>query len=308
MKDIDSSVKQYEKRLFNQLFKGRESVSTKTLQNSFFQHINAANQNINTYFKGENSLYDSKSQGLAFMGSIIGFLILGSFAMILNYARFGMMRFMSVEIVLFIGPAVVIALLGATVRGSELKQTKLWRVKKLIPMLGSLILMGIIYDTSLRFHVNAFYMLIGSGLTLLGIYNATQATQYTENGNDWMSQILGMKDFIKSVELDQLELLVEEDPHLFYNVLPFAYVLDLSDRWIKKFETLTIPPSTWYVTPMHYHPRMYRNLNTTMSKLNSSMTSVPAAKGSSGGGFSSGGSSGGSFGGGGFGGGGGGSW
>jgi hypothetical protein len=52
-------------------------------------------------------------------------------------------------------------------------------------------------------------------------------------------ELEGLKKFIKTAEVDKLKALVEENPSYFYNVLPFAYIFNLSDKWIKQFEKLT---------------------------------------------------------------------
>ena len=107
-------------------------------------------------------------------------------------------------------------------------------------------------------------------------------------------------------------MFVEQTPHIFYNILPYAYVLGLNDLWAKKFETIAIQEPTWYTTTTGtaFNPYMMtRSLNRSVAVMNSNMSSVPESQSSSDGGFGSGGSSGGSsFGGGGFGGGGVGSW
>ena len=41
-------------------------------------------------------------------------------------------------------------------------------------------------------------------------------------------------------------MLVEEDPAYFYNVLPYAYVMGLTKKWIEKFENIVPEPVEWY--------------------------------------------------------------
>lgn len=60
-----------------------------------------------------------------------------------------------------------------------------------------------------------------------------------------VGRVEGLKRFIKTAELNKLQMLVEEDPQYFYNILPYAYIFNLTNKWIKKFETLVIPESDW---------------------------------------------------------------
>ncbi len=60
-----------------------------------------------------------------------------------------------------------------------------------------------------------------------------------------LGKILGFRDFIEKAEADRLEALVEEDPQYFFNILPYAYSLGISDKWIKNFETLPVTEPLW---------------------------------------------------------------
>jgi uncharacterized membrane protein len=103
-------------------------------------------------------------------------------------------------------------------------------------------------------------------------------------------------------------MLVKDDPEYFYKILPYAYVLNVSDVWSKKFESIAIPQPSWYAssTPGYFNSFLFMNsMNHTLGTMNRAMTSAPRSRGG-GGGFGGGG--GGGFSGGGFGGGGGGHW
>ena len=48
------------------------------------------------------------------------------------------------------------------------------------------------------------------------------------------------KDLV-TAEKDKLESLVEKNPHYFYDILPYTYVLNISKKWIRKFENIKMP-------------------------------------------------------------------
>lgn len=116
----------------------------------------------------------------------------------------------------------------------------------------------------------------------------------TPYGTEMLGRIRGFKNFLETAERDRLEALVMENPQYFYEILPFTYVLGVSDKWMKKFESITVEAPTWY-TGYHYsafdYMMFHRFMNSTMSSATSSMTSTPSSGG--GGGFSGGGSGGG---------------
>ena len=70
----------------------------------------------------------------------------------------------------------------------------------------------------------------------------------TEKGNKLYGKILGFRNFLDVAEKEQLEKQVEQNPKYFYDILPYAYVLGLSDVWINKFEAITMNPSDWLVS------------------------------------------------------------
>ena len=82
----------------------------------------------------------------------------------------------------------------------------------------------------------------------------------------------------------------------FYGILPYAYVLGVSDVWIKKFESIVVPQASWYESSTGDIFTMHTCTHILSS---ASKASVPKSSGSSGGGFSGGGFSGGGSGGGG---------
>lgn len=128
----------------------------------------------------------------------------------------------------------------------------------------------------------------------------------TKYGNEMLGKLKGFKNFLETAEKEKLEAMVLDNPNYFYDILPFTYVLGVSDKWIKKFETISLQAPTWYNSPNAFDVSTFGTfVNSTMVSAQSAMSSSPS---SDSGGGSSGGSSGGGSSGGGSGGGGGGSW
>ena len=63
----------------------------------------------------------------------------------------------------------------------------------------------------------------------------------TEYGEKITAQIKGFRNFLITAEKPKLEALVAENPNYFYNILPYTYVLNISKKWIKKFEDIPTP-------------------------------------------------------------------
>lgn len=127
----------------------------------------------------------------------------------------------------------------------------------------------------------------------------------TDYGTEILGKIKGFKTFLETVEKERLEALVMENPTYFYDILPYAYVLGVSDKWISKFEIIAMEKPDWYSGTSEFSAATFeRFMSSTMSSVKTAMSSSPSSSsGGSGGGSSGGGSSGGGSGGGG-----GGSW
>ncbi len=63
----------------------------------------------------------------------------------------------------------------------------------------------------------------------------------TEYGEKITAQIQGFRHFLITAEKPKLEALVAENPNYFYNILPYTYALNVSKKWIKKFEDIPTP-------------------------------------------------------------------
>jgi uncharacterized membrane protein YgcG len=136
----------------------------------------------------------------------------------------------------------------------------------------------------------------------------------TPKGNALLGKLLGFKEFIRTAEKDRIERLAAQDPQLFFKILPYAYALNITDAWIKRFEGIAVSPVQGYVydKPNNVFETIafYQSIQATLDSMQAA--SVHRTDENSGSGYDSGSyggdsGSGGSAGGG-FGGGGGGTW
>lgn len=139
----------------------------------------------------------------------------------------------------------------------------------------------------------------------------------TEYYSKVLENLIGLKDFIETVEKEKLETLIDEDPHYFYKTLSYAIPLECEKKWTKKFEkSITLECPDWlygdfatfnYPIFIHFSRSFYSAIPTTIANARiSNLNNIP--RGGGGLTLGDGGSIGGGFSGGGFGGGGGGRW
>lgn len=122
----------------------------------------------------------------------------------------------------------------------------------------------------------------------------TYLPKRTQYGNQMLGKISGFRNFLETAEKERLEAMVLQDPSYFYNILPYTYVLGVSDKWIKKFESISLQAPSWYDGTSDFNMVSFGHfMSTTMSSASSAMSSSPSSSSSSGGGSSGGGSGGG---------------
>ena len=308
--DIDPRAIAAEKSMFNDLFRGRDSVTTKELEKSFYTSINFAKMNITRYFLGnkERRIFSIVADALQIL---LGILIVTVPALHLSAVIYNQVFYAAEAIglgfiasLLAIPPVIIFTIL------MRKKQT----MKKVA--ISALTVVGIVLTALfifVQFTANVAYngniLMLGLVIAayLISLYFITIMDKRTDKGLELYGKVLGLKNFIELAEKSKLEMLVHDDPDYFYRILPYAYVLNVTDTWAKKFESIAIEPPQWYVGAGPFnHFFFVRSLNSSMHRMTSAMTSLPPAKaGRGGGGFGSGG---GGFSGGGSGGGGGGRW
>ena len=63
----------------------------------------------------------------------------------------------------------------------------------------------------------------------------------TDYGQIISAKVRGFRNYLITVEKEQLDILVQENPNYFYDILPYTYVLNISDKWINIFGKHNVP-------------------------------------------------------------------
>ena len=124
----------------------------------------------------------------------------------------------------------------------------------------------------------------------------------TEFSNKIYGEICGFKNFLEVAEKDRLEALVMQNPNYFFDILPYTYVLEVSDKWIKSFANIVTMQPNWCTSNFRSNTwdvnTCVSSIDNLVTKYVKSITSTASSGGSrSGGGGRSGGGAGGGGGG-----------
>ncbi len=125
----------------------------------------------------------------------------------------------------------------------------------------------------------------------------------TAQGIQLLTDINGFKWFLSVTEKDRMDFhnAPERTPEQFQDLLPYAIVFGVENKWAAQFASMNIPPPDWAtgnVSSMNA-VMLASSLNTMHSTASAAAFSPPSSAGSGGSGFSGGGSGGGGGGGGG---------
>ncbi len=145
---------------------------------------------------------------------------------------------------------------------------------------------------------NAILSIIGFisiAIMLICLMNMSKRTSF---GAHILGKIKGFKRFLEVAEKERILALIAENPNYVFDILPYMYVLGVSDEYIKQFESFVSESPEWYNSSDSFSTLHFAHfMNDMVSSAHSSTVSSGSSSG--GGGSSGGGSSGGGSGGGG---------
>lgn len=313
VRDMDiAECKDYEIELFNALFSSKQLVEQDDLKGSdlttAFAEVKTKLRDSFWNFK-ERHIYTSSSK--VAMGVTILLVVLIQTIVSFTYA-YDKYQLLELSIIHLIPGVINLAVLILATTLFQKRYTLKPSQLILFFIVFTAIVVGlqgfVIYTQYVDLKVPMLQILIGAAIVLISSFLILIMLKRSEKANLWLGQLLGLKDFIVRCEKEKLEMFVHENPAIFYEVLPYAYVLGVSDTWAKQFETIKMEQPDWYRTDnvgMFTSMIWWSSFHSSFNHMSASGAFMPAAHGGIGGGGFGGG---GGFSGGGFGGGGGGSW
>jgi len=309
-----TKIKEYDghdpnERLFlNGLFKEKNEVTHIDLKNSFYTTLDEINKNINRKENYE-TIFEKSSLNkipVAIIMAAAAFALI-SYKPMIEFNGFiasegyeavsaadiwpFMLMFPSLGFTFLIK-----GLINAKVKGSDFDII-------FGAMFGGIPFAFMILPTLIIDQIYLLTYIIGTIAATGMLVFAKYMKKRTAFGNEILGKITGFRNFLNTAEKPKLEALVMQNPAYFYNILPFTYVLGLSDKWIRKFENIAMVPPDWYGGSGSFSSASFGSfMNHTMTTATSAMSSSPSGSGfgsrsgSGSGGSSGGGSAGGGYG------------
>ena len=104
----------------------------------------------------------------------------------------------------------------------------------------STMMLPVDYDT-----IGLIYMIIAFMLFANLLGRSLSYRNFTDKELAVRSHIFGFKQFLVTAQLDKLEMLIEDDPNYFYNILPYCYIFGITKKMEEKFKSLHIDYPEW---------------------------------------------------------------
>ena len=294
--------------LFNTLFKGEKtSINLANLGNSYAM---ACSTLIRTSkLEGESALYNTETKTKKNTFNIIASLLsVVLVALSILNIKFYFGFFASVYIVQFILVGVWMCVL---IGFCCVNRNNLVLANLSISIVIVLMLCYVYFASGFN-QIDSYYlMFVATIITILGLNLKSGESKYSKEGAIKKGRVLGLKNFIEKCDVQRIKVCAESNPTIFFDVLPYAYIFNLSNVWIKKISDIVENAPEWVacendsiVDIILFHS-IIRNFQTkarekafvvNRSSFTSSGGSSFGGRGFGGGGFSGGGSGGGGFG------------
>lgn len=309
--ELPSNAPQYQKTFFGALFGKGDACALRALDSGFAKKYRKACSELSGVFTGERAL----STGKGFAYGIV--VCVGLFCGLVEAFNSRILFADGLILAVFTGGLLILwGLLRVSKRGKL--TTRKAKVRFVLaslgllffPVINALVDSGAAYDYFLPRPVP----LILLAVVILIVAFAGELVRDTEYKTEMVGKLLGLKEFIRVAELPRLQMLLDENPGYYYDILPYAMVFGLADKWAKRFEPLTLAPPDWYTgyaftrgmdfDPLGFQRGLQKNVVSPMREVNAraaaheiSSGSASSTSSSSSGGFSSGGGGGGGGGG-----------
>ena len=295
-KDLPVDAPMYQRILFDGLFASNPR-DLSNLPRSFSDVFSSAKSNLGGVFKGPKQLSTGKVKAGALLvlmcATWFGAVCVSSSVSYTENLIFGAVSAVAL---------LVLGIMRLITFGQDTVRTKgKWITYIVIMVILAAVSIGAaswaVFDYSTCFPPYCYLPVIAVMLiTSWFIGRLVVSTKYKlEN----LGKLLGLKQFIKTAEIEKLNMLIDEDPEYFFNILPYAMVFGLSDHWSKQFKKLAIKPPSWYIcydmmyfNAFYFHSMLWAGIQQPIQHLRTEAI-VQAAASAASSGFSGGGGGGG---------------
>lgn len=246
LKDLPEDAPEYQKKFWDVFFKNEDSVILSKLGDKH-KLISDSLLALQNHFSGGRSLQSVNMKCvfaiLAFY--VCGVVFLGACSSVSSFDGSLMFGALLWAIPAFITFIFRLAASNYDMIASWKKMFIQYVIIIVLGALDTLLFYSFFYNennTFLSFEYMGGVIIMGWVIALL----AARVQHDTKYRLEKMSLLLGFRESIEKSELPMLKAQVDENPSYFFEILPYAMVFGLTDKWVKKFKEIDIENPTWY--------------------------------------------------------------
>lgn len=245
IKDIPMGMeKPFAVTLFDALFEDKNEITVEELDREFGRAYMDSRKELRHYYTGGRRLFTRTSRVMRTISIILACLpATGIIAASAIYK-------MEMKQMILALPALILVLGGCMIMTRAFDRkfvlSKGQRMKKYVigAVMIAIAALGAGYYTSDIFGIDYGIGAVAStGISVMFIMMLKARTRHS---SQWLDQILGLKSFIKSGEYNTCSILNGKRPGYYYEILPYAYALDLMPKWSKTFMKTDPGVPEWY--------------------------------------------------------------
>lgn len=241
LKDLPADAPSYQHKFWKVFFNKKDSVAISKIGKKYKQ-IESAQNALAEKYKDEHALQNFDS---GMFITLLGFFLLAAFTILVCCWSTGTYH------LLFCWVAALGYGLFYALGASDAKYVDSWKEKLLnYGVLSGLLCVSLVVayfvidKGAARCPSTVIYGI--TALSWILIFFSPNLQHDTPYRIELISRLLGFREFIRTAELPMLKAMVDENPDYFYEVLPYAIVFGLSDKWRDLFKEIDFKPPTWY--------------------------------------------------------------
>lgn len=239
---LPAGTPEYQLKFFNVLFASGDTTDISKMGDRHVE-IQAALNSLKEEFKGERKLQQSRGRLWAILLMLLALFI--AFISDSQVTSIDSTR-LAVGVLFMIGQFVLLVLRQHYANLRAFRNSGITSMAAIV--LAAIPVAGIIYlcDDPVNNFLPIYVPAICYGLSFIVLYLSDRMYEDTDYRLEVTGKLLGLKEFIETAEKDRLEMLLKDEPMYFYNILPYAIVFNLADKWADRFKNIDMQTPEWY--------------------------------------------------------------
>lgn len=284
LKDLPDSAPDYQKRIMELLFANDQDTQLMSKLGKHPTRVEKAIKALDNHFKGERKLKNKKYVWLVALVVLFSTLAIGFDSLVsLHDEGAWICAFFAWALPFTLAAALRIMLSTKDPFTSNLTK-RLSFAGRLICFAGNLTLLLLLFEEESDTVIPTWAL---AGMAILCYFACElsgRLNQDTEYRASLRGRLQGFREFIDTAEKDRIKMLVDDNPEYFFDVLPYAMVFGLTDKWVKQFKDINIQRTEWYdatsATSYGYINGLTSGMNNSVN--NAITTCAPSSSGSGG--------------------------